>query len=149
YKSYINTLENTRLSKTKMGKTWLLNGEKAINNPVKTIVMPFRESMFFRDNSPDALGYIINYSSARKLRFKIKTTAPDPFGIFIDILERKDKLSNIISIQSADTTFYFEDRQDKVLILRLQPELLISGRVDLEIIDEPKLGFPVKNAGNR
>ena len=148
YKSYLNTLESTDLSKTKMGRAWILNGEKAVKNPLKEVAIPFQESIFFRENSPDALGYVINYSSARKLRFKIKTTAQEPFGIFIDILERKDQLSNIISIQSADTVLYYEDKQDKTLILRLQPELLVSGRADLEIIDEPKLGFPVKGASN-
>ncbi len=148
YKTYLNKLESTGLSKTKMGKAWVSNGEEAVRNPLKEVTIPFQESIFFRESSPDALGYIIHYSSARKVKFKVKTTAEEPFGVFIDILERKDQLNNLVSIQSADTVLFYEDKQDKTLILRLQPELLVSGRVDLEIIDEPKLGFPVKGASN-
>lgn len=149
YKAYQKSLESANLTNTKMGKDWIAKGEAAITKPTQTIVFPFRESIYFRGSEPDALGYTINYKKARTLTFKVKTTAKDSFRVFIDVLEKQESLNNVLSIQSADTTFTYKDNDDKVLILRLQPELLVSGRVDLEIIDQPKLGFPVSGGNNK
>ncbi|RRN76634.1 M23 family metallopeptidase, partial [Pseudoxanthomonas sp. SGD-10] len=149
YTSYKNKLQETGLSETKMGRDWITRGESAVNHPSKEIMTPYNEAIYFRSDEADALGVFINYSPARKIRFKVNTVSQDSFAVFIDLLERGEKPKNIISIQSADTVFYFEDKESKQLVLRLQPELLISGKVNLEVIDEPKLGFPVQGAGNR
>ncbi len=149
YTAYKNKLQETGLSETRMGKEWIASGERALTLPLKEVTTPYREAVFFRQSTPDALGLSINYSPAKKIRFKVNTVAQDTFEVFIDLLERGEKLKNVISIQSADTVFYFEDRQNRELVLRLQPELLVSGKVNLEVIDEPKLGFPVQGAGNR
>lgn len=142
-------MESANLTNKKLGRTWVAKGIDAINNPSQTIDFPFREGIFFQENSPEALGYIINYKKARTLTFKINTVAKEPFEVFIDLLEKKESLNSVLSIQSSDTTFVYEDNSDQVLVLRLQPELLISGRVDIEIIDKPKLGFPVSGGNNK
>ncbi len=149
YKAYQQSLESSKLAHTKMGKTWIERGVDAINKPTQEITFPFRERIYFQASSPEALGYTINYKKARRLTFKVKTSAKEPFDIFIDVLEKSESLTNVLSIQSADTTFSYENNNDKALILRLQPELLVSGQVDLEIIDQPKLGFPVSGGNNK
>lgn len=149
YKAYQQSLESSKLAYTKMGRTWMVKGADAINKPTQEITFPFKESIYFQESSPEALGYTINYKRARSLTFKVKTSAKEPFDIFIDVLEKNESLNNVLSIQSADTTFSYENNSDKVLVLRLQPELLVSGRVDLEIIDQPKLGFPVSGGNNK
>lgn len=149
YTAYKNSLENSKLTTTKMGKDWTTKGEEEINKPTQSVTYPFKESAYFKASDPEALGYTINYNKARTLTFKVKTTAKEPFRIFIDVLEKQQSLKNIFSMQSADTVFSYEDNKDKVLILRLQPELLVSGRVDIEIIDKPKLGFPVSGGNNK
>lgn len=149
YKAYQNALQSANLIDSKMGKAWITTGEEAINKPSQSVSFPFRESAFFQESSPEALGYTINYKKARTLTFKVKTVAKEPFRVFIDLLEKKESLNSVLSIQSADTTFSYEDNSDKILVLRLQPELLVSGRVDLEIIDQPKLGFPVSGGNNK
>jgi murein DD-endopeptidase MepM/ murein hydrolase activator NlpD len=149
YKAYQQSLESSKLAHTKMGRTWIAKGADAINKPTQEITFPFRERIYFQESSPEALGYTINYKKARSLTFKVKTSAKEPFGIFIDVLEKNESLNNVLSIKSADTTFSYENNNDKVLVLRLQPELLVSGQVDLEIIDQPKLGFPVSGGNNK
>lgn len=149
YKAYVNSLESAGLSESKMGSTWIRIGELALSNPTQQVVTPFKERIYFQDNSPGALGYKINYKKGRKLKFKINTSAKETFGLFIDLYEAGEKLKNVISDKSRDTTFYYEDNDNKVLVMRLQPELLISGSVDIEIIEEAKLGFPVSGGSNK
>ena len=48
-----------------------------------------------------------------------------------------------------DTIFVYEDNNFKNLIIRIQPQLLVNQYVTLEIIENPKLAFPVKNGSNK
>ncbi len=148
YQEYLKSLESADLANSKMAILWKERGGKAITSPTQEIKTPHQEEIFFKDHTPQALGYKINYKKGRKYIFSIKTDEKANFKIFIDLFEG-DKNRNYWSLKSADTTLIYENQDDKILILRLQPELLISGKVNLKIVDEPKLGFPVSNAGNK
>ncbi|KHJ38885.1 murein DD-endopeptidase MepM [Pedobacter glucosidilyticus] len=149
YNEYLNSLESAGLSNSKMAVLWKEKGAKAITSPTQEIKSPHQEEIFFRDHTPQALGYKINYKKGRKYIFSIKTAEEANFKIFIDVFESDKQLHHYWGLNSADTTLVYENQEDKTLILRLQPELLITGKVNLKIIDEPKLGFPVSNAGNK
>src|SRR6476661_6422062 len=75
YQTYINSLQNNGLLNTKMGKSWVSAGQDALLNPTQQVKTPFKERLYFQDYTPLALGYKINYSKGRKLRFKIATSA--------------------------------------------------------------------------
>ncbi len=149
YNSYINSLQSAGLSNTLMVKNWIKNGETAILKPAKAANIPFKEEMYFKSLNASALGFSVYYKKGRSLKFRIKTQSKDSLRVFLDIFERTQDLKNVLSAQTADTVFNYDNRDEQQLIIRIQPELLTAGKVTVEIIDEPQLAFPVKGGSNK
>lgn len=146
YQSYKQSLKTTGLDATNMGQQWLKAGESVIINPNNQLKMPYKEEIFFREEQPSAIAYQILHKESSKLKFKITTSNKN--GVFLDFFEGQENPKNIVSAYLKDTAFVYENNQDQVLILRLQPQLLTNEHVTVEIIEEPKFGFPVKNGKN-
>ena len=66
----------------------------------------------------------------------------------MDIFENNPNKSRIKNFYVKDTVFVYENNGSLDLILRIQTQLLVNQYVTLEIIENPKLAFPVKNGKN-
>lgn len=146
YQSYVQSLKNTGLDVTSMGKQWISVGESVLNNPNTQIKFPFKEEIFFRQEKPAAVAYQIAYKKSSKIKFSINTS--DQHGVFLDFFESQENKKSILSEYLKDTTFTYENNSDQVIVLRLQPHLLINEHVTVEIVEQPKLAFPVQNGKN-
>ena len=67
----------------------------------------------------------------------------------MDIFENNPNKSRIKNFYVKDTVFVYENNGSLDLILRIQTQLLVNQYVTLEIIENPKLAFPVKNGKNK
>ena len=146
YQTYVLALKNTGLDKTSMGKQWLSIGENVLINPNGELKFPFREEIFFRQEKPVAIAYQIPYKKSSKIKFSISSAGQN--GVFVDLFESLEAKKSLISEYIKDTSFIYENNRDEIIILRLQPQLLINEHVIVEIVDQPKLGFPVQNGKN-
>ena len=149
YESYVKSLETTGISKSTMGKKWISSGQNALLKPNETIKFPFKAEIFFREITPTAISYSLKYEENAKLTFKITTKGKDNNGIYIDIFENNPNKSRVKNLYVKDTIFVYENSNTQNLIVRIQPQLLVNQYVTLEIIENPKLAFPVKNGSNK
>lgn len=149
YESYVKSLESSGISKSTMGKKWISSGESALLNPKESVKLPFKSEIFFREIVPNAISYRLKYEEYAKLTFKISSKGKDNNGVYVDIFEDNPNKSRIKNFYVKDTVFVYEDNNFKNLIIRIQPQLLVNQYVTIEIIENPKLAFPVKNGSNK
>ena len=149
YESYVKSLETSGISKSSMGKKWISSGQNALLNPNESIRPPFKSEIFFREITPTAVSYRLKYEENAKLTFKISSKGKDNNGVYVDIFENNPNKNRIKNFYIKDTVFVYENNNTQNLILRIQPQLLVNQYVTLEIIENAKLAFPVKNGSNR
>ena len=149
YESYLKSLETSGISKTTMGKKWISSGQNALLLPNESIKFPFKSEMFFREITSNAISYSMKYEENSKLTFKITSKGKENNGVYVDIFENNPNKSRVKNFYVKDTIFVYDNGNTQNLILRIQPQLLVSQYVTLEIIENPKLSFPVKNGSNK
>lgn len=149
YESYLKSLESSGISKSSMGKKWISSGQNALLNPNESVKFPFKSEIFFREITPTAISYKLEYEENAKLTFKINSKGKDNNGVYVDIFENNPNKTRVKNFYVKDTIFVYENNNTQNLILRIQPQLLINQYVTLEIIENPKLAFPVKNGSNK
>ena len=149
YESYVKSLETSGISKSSMGKKWISSGQNALLNPNESIRPPFKSEIFFREITPTAVSYKLKYEENAKLTFKISSKGKDNNGVYVDIFENNPNKNRIKNFYVKDTVFVYENNNTQNLILRIQPQLLVNQYVTLEIIENAKLAFPVKNGSNK
>ena len=149
YESYVKSLETSGISKSSMGKKWISSGQNALLSPNESVKFPFKSEIFFREIIPTAISYSMKYQENAKLTFKISSKGKDNNGVYVDIFENNPTKSRIKNFYVKDTIFVYEDNNTQNLILRIQPQLLVNQYVTVEIIENPKLAFPVKNGINK
>jgi len=147
YQSYVKSLKSTGLDITTMGQKWVNIGKSVLSNPNSKLKFPFKEEIFFGQELPAAIAYQIAYKKSSKIKFSISTSGKN--GVFLDFFEGIENRKGITNEYLIDTIFTYESDKDQVLMLRLQPQLLINEHVVVEIVEQPKLGFPVKNGNNK
>lgn len=149
YESYLKSLESSGISKSSMGKKWISSGQNALLNPNESIKLPFKSEIFFREIIPTAISYRLKYEENAKLTFKISSKGKENNGVYVDIFENNPNKNRVKNLYVKDTIFVYENNNTQDLILRIQPQLLVNQYVTLEIIENPKLAFPVKNGANK
>ena len=149
YESYVKSLETSGISKSSMGKKWISSGQNALLNPNESVKFPFKSEIFFREIAPNAISYRLKYEEYAKLTVKITSKGKDNNGVYVDIFEDNPNRSRVKNFYVKDTIFVYEDNNSQNLILRIQPQLLVNQYVTVEIIENPKLAFPVKNGSNK
>ena len=149
YESYLKSLESSGISKSSMGKKWISSGQNALLNPNESIKLPFKSEIFFREIIPTAISYRLKYEENAKLTFKISSKGKENNGVYVDVFENNPNKNRVKNLYVKDTIFVYENNNTQNLILRIQPQLLVNQYVTLEIIENPKLAFPVKNGANK
>jgi peptidoglycan LD-endopeptidase LytH len=149
YESYLKSLEQTGIAKSTMGKKWISSGQNALLTPNESVKYPFKSEIYFREIAPMAVSYSLKYEENAKITFKISSKGKENNGVYVDLVENVPNKTRLKNFYVKDTVFTFEDNVGKNLILRIQPQLLVNQYVTLEIIENPKLAFPVKNGSNR
>lgn len=169
HEQYERSLKTANLDRTALGIDWLAAGQQALRDSLK-ITVPYRESGYFGASKPFAVGYRISGSRGDKLilRVEVQGRQPEPSGpglsspgpsslgrVFIDVFSLEGRTPSVVAYARADTTneaiteLSWEPRRTQTYLIRLQPELLRSGRYTFTVTREPVLSFPVQGRNSR
>ncbi|MGA0559933.1 peptidoglycan DD-metalloendopeptidase family protein [Larkinella sp. VNQ87] len=151
HEQYAQSLRDARLERTALGTDWLATANRALKDSI-LINVPYRESGYFSANRPFALGYRLNGQRGDKLIIKVEVEGQQPVQVFIDVyeLDESNRDPDRLASAKADTNqLELEVRRNRTHLIRIQPELLRSGRYTLSVTREPILGFPVQGRDSR
>ena len=147
---YGQSLKEARLDRTALGIDWLATGERALQDSLK-ITIPYRESGYFSANKAFAVGYRMDAQRGDRFLVRVETQGKQATQVFIDVfsLDNRNR-TNLVAASKADTNVLaWEPRKTQAYLIRIQPELLRSGRYTINISREPSLAFPVKGRDSR
>ena len=150
HEQYGQSLKEAKLDRTALGTDWLSAGERALRDSLK-ITIPYRESGYFPASKAFAIGYRIDAQRGDRFLVRVETQGQQEAQVFIDVfaLEARNR-ANLIAASKADTNVLaWEPRRTQTYLIRIQPELLRSGRYTISITREPALSFPVKGRDSR
>ena len=155
HEQYANSLKTANLDKTALGSLWLAASERSLRDSLR-ITLPYRESGYFPAQSPFALGYRVQAERGDVLLIGVTVQGRDlpdiaDTKVFVDVFELDDeqKPSRVLSAKADTTGLRWEVRRSRTHLVRVQPELLRSGRYTLSITRDPLLAFPVQGRNSK
>jgi peptidoglycan LD-endopeptidase LytH len=147
---YAQSLKTANLDKTALGSLWIAAAERSLRDSL-LINLPYRESGYFPAQAPLAVGYRIEAERGDVLSIDVTVQGrnlPDvaDVKVFVDVFELDDpqKPARVLSAKADSTGLRWEVKRSRTHLIRIQPELLRSGRYTLSVTRDPLLAFPVE-----
>lgn len=150
HEQYERSLTEAKLNQTALGRDWVAAGQRALRDSLK-ITAPYRESGYFTANRPFAVGYRINGQRGDRFTIRVEVQGQQKAQVFIDVfaLNERNQPDRTLSARADTNVLNWEVRRTQTHLIRIQPELLRSGRYTLTVTREPLLSFPVKGLDSR
>ncbi len=158
HEQYARSLKSANLDETALGSLWIAASERSLRDSLR-ITLPYRESGYFPAQAPLAVGYRIQAERGDVLSIAVSvqgrtggdTTGRSKTKVFVDVfeLDEKQKATRVLSAKADTTGLRWEVKRSRTHLIRIQPELLRSGRYTLSVTREPLLAFPVEGRNSK
>lgn len=142
HEAYQHSLEKAQLDETALGAKWIQKG-KAVFEDSLYVTLPFSEEAYFDASAVMATGYRFVAERGQRLIISLSLLSKEELKIFMDLFLIEDEPKHLISADTAGAIMEHEVKKDGEYFLRLQPELLRSGRFILSITSKAALSFPI------
>lgn len=172
HERYAKSLRDAGLADVALGREWLAAADTALADAL-AISLPLREAGFYDRSEARAVAWTFTLRQGSRLRVVATQSGMDA-DLFVDLFEvindstapfrrrasaeprvidtvvsaTVDSVTAVQSLTPHDYLIEHEARDSGRFVLRVQPELLRSGRFDITIRVEPILAFPVEGRGN-
>jgi murein DD-endopeptidase MepM/ murein hydrolase activator NlpD len=143
HESYADGLRGAKLADTALGRDWTQAGERALAQPL-SVTLPLNESGYFPADRPTAVGYRLELPRGRVLSIDLTFDGLEFPRLFVDLFELRDGAppDRVASLTDGNTLTFTVPR-DGAYVLRIQAELLRSGRFSVVQRTLASLPFPV------
>ncbi|MDX5443211.1 MAG: M23 family metallopeptidase [Hymenobacteraceae bacterium] len=150
YEKYEHRLREADLDKTALGKDWIQAGKAALEQS-RQVELPYRESGYFGKDEARAISLSFRGRRGEKFVIKLNSETATAWQLFVDLFELREgkEPKHVAAPDSTETEFTYEVKHDAWHVLRIQPELLRSGRYTVSVTTAPTLAFPVKGKDSR
>lgn len=143
HERYADGLRSAALADTALARDWLAAAERALAQPL-AVTLPMRESGYFGADRPSAAGYRLELQRGRRLAVEVTFDSVETAKLFVDVFEVRDGAApKRIASLTEGLTLTMDVPRDGVYLLRVQAELLRSGRYTLVQRTLASLPFPV------
>jgi len=147
HEEYLMGLAQSGLAASALGQEWMAAARSSLDRPLTT-ELPYQEEGFFPQDEPSALGYRFFLRRGQRLTVTVQLENGEGYDtrLFVDLFRMApDTLRPPVHMLSPEpgTPLEFEPRRTGDYVLRIQPELLRSGRFRVAIENDAALEFPV------
>jgi murein DD-endopeptidase MepM/ murein hydrolase activator NlpD len=143
YDRYAAALGDTALADTALVRDWRAASDIAMAQPL-TVTLPMRESGYFAADRPAAVAYQIELQRGRRLSVELSVESVEPSQVFVDLFEaRAEQAPQRVASLTEGASLTYDVVRDGTYLLRIQPELLRSGRFTIVQRTLASLPFPV------
>lgn len=143
HESYQKALLDSELADKLMVREWVRAADSALYQAVETSI-PHKSTVTYFKDDPVAYSWKIDMEEGRVLSVRMSVT-DTTHQVFMDLFALEDEERTRIT-SAEDSLLHYESDRTQAVILRLQPELLISGSITLTLTDQPSMDFPVAGA---
>ena len=143
---YEDALVASGLDRTALGRDWVAAGARALGE-ASPVSLPFTEAAYFPREEAAAFGYRMRVKRGQRLVVDTELAAADTAAVFVELFEAPEEPGQppelVRSAPAGQSSLAHESGRDQTYLLRIQPELLRSGRLTMRARLEPVLAFPV------
>lgn len=144
HERYASALRDTALKDTALARDWLSAADASMTQPL-SVTLPMRESGYFAADRPTAVAYQLDLQRGRRLTVEITFESVEPTQLFVDLFElRAEATPARVAWLTEGSTLAADVPRDGRYLLRVQPELLRSGRYTIVQRTVASLPFPVE-----
>lgn len=145
--AYRHGLEVAGLADTALGRDWSAAAQAALARPVG-VDLPFRETAFFDAAAATGVGFRFAVRRGQRVEVMLDLEDEAQARVFLDLFRAPSTAGeaprHVASGEEGTNRLAFEPRRDAEYFLRVQPELLRSGRYSVAIRSVASLEFPVE-----
>jgi peptidoglycan LD-endopeptidase LytH len=143
YEKYLQDLSASTLKNSGMVREWIRVGESVLIDSNR-VELPYREMTKFNPSVPQAASFRFSVREGQNIAISLTPYSDTTATYFMDLFEIRpgDELKAIRPDLSENGLTY-PSGSDASYLLRIQPELLKGGLVEIAIGYEGTLGFPV------
>ena len=145
HQAYARQLGQAGLDRRPAGRAWLAAATQALRDSL-VVPLPFAETGYFRPEVPAAASYRYAVRAGEQVHISLTLAPGANARVFLDAFEVAPG-QRPAPLASADTVVLdlrYRAETNGQHLLRVQPELLATGRYTLRVAREPSLGvFPV------
>ena len=143
HESYRRALLDSKLADKPMVQQWIQAADSALSR-ARAADIPQKTMLTYFKDEPVAYSWKIEMQEGRALNARI-VQSDTSHQIFMDLFGTEGRDRERIA-SAEDSLLHYVSERDHTVILRLQPELLVSGSLTLSITDRPSMDFPVAGA---
>jgi peptidoglycan LD-endopeptidase LytH len=144
HERYADALRGAALQDTALARDWLAAADEALAQP-HTVSLPMRESGYVAADRPAAVAYRMDLQRGRRLSVEVTFDSVEPTQVFVDLFElRGDAAPARVASLTEGSTMTADVPRDGTYVLRVQTELLRSGRYSIVQRTLASLPFPVE-----
>lgn len=143
YDKYLQDLNASTLKNSGMVKDWISVGENVLRDSNR-IELPYRELTQFDPAVPQAASFQFSMKEGQQINISLTPYSDTTATYFLDLFEvRSGRELKPIKPDLSDYGLTYPAGSDASFLLRVQPELLKGGLVEISIGFQGTLGFPV------
>lgn len=149
YEQYVKDLNATSLGTTSMVRQWIEAGKVYLDD-TNSVELPHKELVKFDPAQPKAMALSFSAKEGQRIIFSINPISDTTTMYFFDVFEMNPN-NEYTAVKSSlhNNTTTFLPKSDGKYALRLQPELLKGGFVELAVEFEGTLSFPIPEKTHR
>lgn len=145
YENYLQDLNASTLKNSGMVKDWIRVGETVLRDSNR-IELPYQELTQFDPAMPQAASFQFSVKEGQRVNISLTPYSDTTATYFLDLFEKRNGQElKPIKPDLSDYGLTHTAGSEASYLLRVQPELLKGGLVEVSIGYEGTLGFPVLN----
>jgi murein DD-endopeptidase MepM/ murein hydrolase activator NlpD len=149
YEKYLQDLNASTLKNSGMVKDWISAGESVLRDS-NQVGLPYQELTQFDPAFPQAASFLFSAREGQQVSVSLIPLSDTTATYFMDLFEiRSGQELKPIKPDLSDYGMTYPSGSDASFLLRVQPELLKGGLVEISIGYEGTLGFPVLDKTHR
>lgn len=145
HERYARALQEAGLADTALARDWLTAAGRALHEPTP-VDLPLITTVTHEPSAPRAYGYRLELRRGRVLDVALDVKSAEPAVVFIDLFAPAADgapPAHVASASGGERTLRHEVERDGTYILRIQPELLRGGALEIGQTTTAALTFPV------
>jgi peptidoglycan LD-endopeptidase LytH len=150
YERYAASLRAAGIDQTTLGAAWIAAGERALNTPQSTEI-PQRQSAQFSQDIPSAIAFRVELRRGQTYRLALESASGSRINLFVDIFRvgQDGSFQRVAATGPPVRHVAFEPDDDETFVVRIQPEFLSAGTINIAHARRAALLFPIPGRGRR
>jgi murein DD-endopeptidase MepM/ murein hydrolase activator NlpD len=146
HQEYLVALERSGIAETPLALAWIAASTRVLDQPTH-VTLPYAREFRFVGDRPAAYAFRVNLKRGQRIDAITQVSTETPTSAFVDVFDAgPDEPSHEAGqVRAAG----YEATDDGDVIVRVQPELLRDGQLDVFLRAAPALRFPVADARAR